>query len=351
MEKSVVLVSPLKLELQEFEIPHIGRNEALLKVMAVGVCSTDVAAYQGKFTRWPLPLIMGHEVVGEIVEIGDEASQIYKINIGDIVAVEPYISCGVCEYCSKGHYQLCINRRAYGAISCTVPPHLWGGYGQYMYIAPGSHIHKIPKEIDIIVGTMVNVVSNGIRWVCTKGQVELGSTVLIIGPGIQGLISTLIAKEVGAEKVILAGLSEDKERLQLGKELGADFLIYVNEEDIYKKVSEITNNRMVDVCIICAPSISAIEIAPKLVKQMGRIVIIANTEGKKAMFIPDEIVWREIEIVGGLGQSDGEKAIKIISKHQLKIRKMINETFSLKDIEKAFNFVEMKKVIKAVILP
>lgn len=350
MEKSMVLVSPLKLELQEFEIPQINRNEALLKVIAVGVCSTDVAAYQGKFTRWPLPLIMGHEVIGKIVEIGDIASKIYKVNVGDTVAVEPYISCGVCEYCSKGHYQLCVNGYAYGAISCTIPPHLWGGYSQYMYIAPGSHIHKIPKEMDVIVGTMVNVISNGIRWICTKGRVNFGDTVVILGPGVQGLSSTLVAKEVNA-KVILAGLSKDKERLQLGKELGADFLIYLDEEDIYKRVSEITNNKMADVCIVCAPSISAIEIAPTLVKRMGRVVIIANTEGKKAVFIPDEIVWHEIEIVGGLGQSDANKAIEIISKYQSKVRKMISKTFNLKDLEEAFKLTEAKKVIKAVILP
>ncbi|MEM2178899.1 MAG: alcohol dehydrogenase catalytic domain-containing protein [Candidatus Methanomethylicaceae archaeon] len=350
MIKAAVLTSPFRISLQEFEIPKIKANEALLKPLAVGICGTDVAAYQGKFIKWKLPLIMGHEIIGEILEIGNEASDIYDINEGDRVIVEPYISCGVCEYCSSGYYQLCKKQRSYGGISCSIPPYLWGGYSECMYIAPGSHLHKVPSGVDIISGAMSNVMSNAIRWVVTKGHVSLCDTIVILGPGVQGLLSVVVAKEVGAEKVILAGLSEDYKRLELGKELGADFIINVDEEDIVKSVYEITQGKMADVVIVCAPSISAIESAFKLVKRLGRIVIISNTEGRQAKFVPDDIVWNEIEIYGGLGQSRVDLAIKLIQKYQTKIKKIITNVFELSNIKEAFEVATKKRdVIKVVI--
>lgn len=293
-------------------------------------------AFEGTFIGWPLPLIMGHELVGRVEEIGEKAPSEYRVKIGDRVVVEPYIPCGRCRYCLRGYYQLCENRRAYGAISCKEPPYLWGAYGEYMYVAPGSRVRKISEDVPLEAAVMANVIGNGVRWVCEKGKVGIGDTVIILGPGAQGLASTIVAKYRGAGIIILAGLARDKRRLELGREFGADHVINVEEEDPIDRVREITNCRMADVVIACVGSPSAIKLGLDLLRPLGTYVIIGNTGGKEVPFITDKIVWKELTIVGGLGQAlNVEAAIKLIETRKYPIEKMITHKFSLREIDKA----------------
>ncbi len=125
-EKSMVLVEPEHMEMQEFEIPEIGSEEFLLKVELVGICGGDPIEYQGLNPKTEYPMILGHEVVGEIDKIGSEAKKKYEVEEGNRVSVEPYIICGECYYCLKGLYQFCENSRVYGVnISSEEAPHLW----------------------------------------------------------------------------------------------------------------------------------------------------------------------------------------------------------------------------------
>jgi len=350
---AAVLVEPGKFEFRRFKLPEIGAEEALIRVKAVGVCGTDVAMYEGKFKLWPIPLILGHEVVGEIVKIGSKAAKMYEVDVGDLVTVDPYIPCNSCEYCRKGMDQLCKRRRAYGAVSLHEPPHLWGGYSEYMYIAPYSKLHKVPKDIPTEIACLSSIVGNAVRWVITKGGVGPNDIVVVFGPGAQGLLSVLVSKYVGANKVILIGLSRDQYRLNIGKALGADHVIYADKENVLEKVRELTNGDMADVVIACAPSTSAIEMGLDLVKPGGRYVIIANTEGKKSSFETDKIVWREITILGGLGQSwlDVETGLKIMKARKDLISKIVTHKYTLTEVKEAMETAKSGEAVKVVIIP
>ena len=147
--QSVVVVSPQRMEMWEFPLPEIGPRDLLLRVEMVGICGSEPKKYMGT-SVWnpPYPLILGHEMVGFIQEIGEEAAQRYQAAAGDRIVVEPYLSCGWCEFCSTGHYQLCVNRRVYGTSdSCTTPPHLFGGYGRHLFVSWGSKVHKIRSDV------------------------------------------------------------------------------------------------------------------------------------------------------------------------------------------------------------
>jgi threonine dehydrogenase-like Zn-dependent dehydrogenase len=350
---AAVLIKPGEFELRSFKLPEIGPSEALIKVRAVGICGTDVSVYEGRFKLWPIPLILGHEVVGEVVKAGQKFVKDYGVDVGDYVTVDPYIPCNNCEYCRMGLDQLCRRRRAYGAISVNEPPHLWGGYSEFMYIAPNSKLHKVPENIPPEVACLSSIMGNAVRWVITKGSVKAGDTVVVLGPGAQGLLSTLVAKYVGAGQVILVGLTKDSRRLEIGKVLGADHVVYADKEDVIERVKELTGGAMADVVIACAPSTSAIELGLEVVKPSGKYVIIANTEGRKSSIETDKIVWREITILGGLGQSwsDVEIGLKIMKLKYDLISKIVTHKFPLTKVKEALEAAKSGEAIKVVITP
>ena len=358
---SVVLESPRKVKPQQFDIPKIRQEDMLLEIEAVSVCGSDAERYVGvKFggpLATPFPIIMGHELVGRVHQIGKEASENYGLKLGDRVVVEPYIPCGRCRYCLTGSYPLCVRNRCYGVnISCREPPHLWGAYGQYMYVAPNSRVHKISSRVPKEEACLASVIGNGFRWVCTKGNVQAGDTVLIVGPGSQGLATVMVADHVGAGKIIIAGTSADKKRLQLSQEFGSDYTINVDEKNLIESVAGITSGEMSDVAIFTTGAVKAISEAPRLVKALGTVVIPGLTGGKTVPIVTDEIVTKELKIVGGLGQAwNVEAAVKLLEEQKYPVRKMATHTLPLEDADKglrlAANEIEGEDPIKVVLTP
>lgn len=360
-ELSIVLEAPRRIKPQQFNIPLIGPEEMLLKIEAVSVCGSDAERYVGvKFggiLATPFPIIMGHEVVGRVHKIGQEASEHYKVKVDDRVVVEPYIPCGRCRYCLTGNYPICINNRCYGVnISCKEPPHLWGAYGQYMYVAPHSRVHKISSRVPQEEACLSSVIGNGLRWACTKGNVQPGDSVVVVGPGSQGLATVMAADHAGAGKIILAGTSVDKRRLELGREFGADYTVNVDEKPLIESVAEITSGEMSDVTIFTTGSVRAISDAPKLVRPLGTIVIPGLTGGKTVPLPTDEIVTKELRILGGLGQAwNVEAAVRLLEEQKYPVKKMATHILPLEEAERglrlAANEIEGEDPIKVVLTP
>src|SRR3972149_4636131 len=197
--KAMVLESPGKMVLREFPIPEIGPEEGLLKVEMVGVCGSDVGTYKGKVTRAvrPYPIIMGHEIFGTIAEIGEEVSRRKGLFKGDRAVVEYTFGCGNCYPCLEGDYKHCTSSFTYGSmISCKDPPHLWGAYSEYLYLPPRAMVHRVRKDLLPEVGVLIcAVLGNAIRWVRMAGNISIGETVVIQGPGQQGLAAVIVYRE------------------------------------------------------------------------------------------------------------------------------------------------------------
>jgi len=338
-EVSAVVESPNKMVLKKFDIPSIKTNDMLLRVERVGICGSDPHFYKGTRKIAAYPLIMGHEMVGYLDKIGDEASKIYNVKIGDRVTVEPYINCGHCKYCLTGYYQLCKERKSYGVnISCDTPPHLWGAYGEYMFIAPGSKVHKISKEIPAEAACLSSVIGNGVRWVITKGGLSIGETIVIMGPGAQGIASTIVAKEAGAGCIILLGTNTDSKRLKLGENFGA-ITINVEKENPVEVVRNITNGDMADVVVECSGSSLALKLGLDLLKPLGRYVLAGRNDNKENCLDTNKIVVNELKVYGGYGQSwDVERAVSIINSNRYPIENMVTHVFPLEEAETAIKF-------------
>lgn len=338
--RSMVVNKPGHMEMQEFEVPKIGPADMLLRVEMVSICGSDPNHFLGLQGDEAFPFILGHEMVGFVEEVGAEGAQEYEVRKGDRVVVEPYIPCHRCPFCMTGNYALCNRRRVYGfSVSASVSPHLWGAYGEFMFVAPGSMVHRISSDPPPEAACLASVIGNGIRWVRTKGKAKLGDKVVILGPGAQGLSSVVAAKESGASPIIVTGMGKDIHKFELAKEFGADFTINAEKEDVEKRVKELTEGKMADLVIECTGQPESLRSAFGLLRAMGRLVIAGTFKQKEVPIKPDWIVFREIEVVGGLGQSlDVGDAVRIIESRKYPIEKIITHKFPLGKASEAMKF-------------
>ncbi len=360
-EKSLaaVLEKPGHITLKEFQIPDIGPDQGLLQVEMVGICSTDIKIYQGKITTYPLPLIMGHEMVGRIAHIGPKAADSWAVKAGDRVVLEASTSCGACEACLTGNYRFCKNPLGYGLkTSCDVPPHLWGAYSQYMYIAPGSVVFPIKESVPLQTAALITgVIANGVQWVCLLGKIKIGDTVLIQGMGVQGLSAIVAAREAGARKIFISGLASDKDRFDLAGQLGADQVINIETDDLVKTVYDRTDGRGVDLVLDITGNPSSITLALEAVCKQGTIVEAGLIGGDTEVpLILDRIMQKEITLQGARskGYRATAAAIAIAESGQYPLDQIVTAEFPLTDCAEAMETAagqKKTKPLKVVLIP
>ncbi len=358
----MVLEAPGRMVLKEFPIPRIGSEEGLLKVEMVGVCGSDVGSFRGKTTRAPrpYPIIMGHEIFGTIAEVGEEASRRWNLKEGDRAIVEYAFGCGDCFDCKEGDYIHCEKMLTYGSmISCQDPPHLWGAYSEYLYLSPKTKIHKVSQRLSPEVGVIIcAVLGNAIRWLQMIGGVTKGDTVVIQGPGQQGLAGVIIAKEAGAERVIVTGTSKDRVRFEMAKAFGADEIINVEVDDPVQRVRAITGGRMADVIMDVTGNPKGATTAIDLVKKKGT-VILPGLYGmdREIPLILDKIVFKEVRVQGVFSHHSQSviPAIHLAETGKYALEKMVTHRLSLEEAEKAVRIAggefQEENPIKVVIIP
>ena len=250
-------VGPATTELREMDLPDVPEDAALLKVEVAGVCGTDVSQY-------PLPLragpiIMGHENVGYLARVGRKFAEHKGVKEGDLMFLEHYLPCGHCEWDHMGEYRHCAATEwfydptaiRYGYTSIDTPPSLWGGFSQYLFLPLNAVLHKIPDTLTPEQAGIATPMSNGVQWAVMDGGAGYGSTVLIQGPGQQGLCCVMASKQAGAALIIVTGTSRDARRLEVAKALGADEVIDIEKDDPLARILDITALRGVDLAIDC----------------------------------------------------------------------------------------------------
>jgi threonine dehydrogenase-like Zn-dependent dehydrogenase len=334
----MVLTGPRRLEPRELPVPEIGAGEALLRVEACGICGSDYEQFEGVL-RTPVPVIPGHEPVGTIEAIGDDAARRWGVDVGERVAVENLISCRFCDACLAGRYTLCRTRRIYSYIPLSVGHGLWGAYAEYMVLDPNSVVHRIDRRVPPELATLFNPLGAGFRWAVELPETRPGDTVLVLGPGQRGLASVIASREAGASRILVSGLAADARKLALARELGADHVIDVENEDLRRRVRELTDGRGADVVIevtsyATAPVTQALDCAAP-----GGRVILAGTKGFAPIpdFVSDKIVLKEISVRGAIGvtSSGYTAAIRLIESGRLPLAKLHTHDFPLREAERA----------------
>lgn len=343
--KAMVLTGPEQMEMQDFNLPSLGDEEGLLKVELAGVCGSDIGIFRGieTFGPRPYPLIMGHEIVGRIAKIGFAAKEHHGVKEGDRVVIEYAFGCGRCGPCRSGSYRICDNHFNYGSMmSCIDPPHLYGAYSEYLYIHPNSKVHYIGENISPESGVLIcAVLANGIRWMRDIGGVSEGDTVVILGPGPQGIAGIIGAKEAKAGRIIVLGLKEDKSRLDLARKFGCDEIIIADEQDPVELIEKTTAGRMANVVMDVTGNPVAAPIALSLAGYKGTFVMPGLYKHRTVQLDLDIAVTREIKMLGAFSHDSNavKKAIKIVESGRYPFDDLISHRYPLEDAEQAVRLV------------
>ena len=347
---AAVKVGPSTTELRELQLPDIPSDAALLKVEVAGVCGTDVSQYPKALRGGPL--IMGHENVGYLAKVGRDFARHKGMREGDLVFLEHYLPCGHCDWDHMGEYRHCeatewfYDPKAirYGYTSMDTAPGLWGGFSQYLYLPLNAVLHKIPAGLTPEEAGVATPMSNGIQWTLMDGGVGYGSTVLIQGPGQQGLCCAMAAKQAVAAAVIITGMSKDARRLEVAKSLGADAVIDVQTENALDRVMEITGGRGVDVVVDCTvgagpqPVLLGIEAT----RRRGATMVVQGEGDQKFPDFPLGRLTRKgmtLKSARGHSYRAVELALYHLAARKFPLELMTTHRFSLKEVDYAIKSV------------
>ncbi len=326
--------------LEEIPTPSVGSGELLVKVLASGICGSDVMEW---YRVKKAPRVLGHEITGEIVEVGRGVDR-YKI--GDRVFVSHHVPCNTCHYCLNGYHTVCDTLR-----STNFDP---GGFAEYIRI-PKLNVDRgvflLPDEVSFEDGVFIEPLACVIRGQ-SLAKFSPGQAVFVIGSGISGVLHIALARVSGAGRIIASDI--DEYRLKAAKKLGADEAIHAKDVTPMK-IREINKGRLVDLIIVCAGTISAYSQALQSVDRGGAVLCFAPLEPGLNFIFSFFDFWNDgITLLPTYGGSpfDIERAIELIRTRRLPLREMVTHRLPLAETGVGFQLVaEAKDSLKVIVEP
>ena len=325
--KALCYLGPNQLAVKEQGIPEIGPGEVLIKVAYCGICGTDMLAYHGGMSKRTKPsVILGHEFSGIIHAVAPGS----RFQIGDRVTVEPITSCGECDSCRKGDYNLCTV--AFNLIGIDSD----GGFAEYIKV-PEAKVYQLREGITMRHGALVEPLAVCVHAL-EKGNVEAGKTVLIVGGGPIGLITALVARLKGAHAVI----SEiNPFRIEKAASLGFE-VINPSAEEFLARVNEWTEGRGADVSIEATGTHNGVVSCIEATRTKGTVVI-AGLPKRKMDFDFYRIIAKELQLVGTrvYTRKDYDQAIELLQSGKLDLSSLISKVIPLEEaVDKGFMAID-----------
>ena len=327
---------------KDIPMPDVKGNEVLVKLEAVGICGSDMHYYQhGRIGDFVVDgdFILGHEAAGTIVEIGKDVK---SLKVGDRVALEPGKTCGKCEFCKSGLYNLCPDVEFFA----TPPYH--GVFVNYVN-HPEDMCFKLPDNVSSVEGALVEPLSVGLH-ATGQGGVKLGDTVVIFGTGCIGLSTLLSSKAKGASTIIVVDMMEN--RLTKAKELGATHTVNAREVNAVDKILELTNQRGAHVVIETAGAAATVKQTVDVLKIGGTIVMVGMTPKAEVEFNFMKLMNKEGTVKTIFRYRNlYPVAINAIESGSINIKDVVSHEYDFEDTKNAFDYVTLNpsEVVKAVI--
>jgi threonine dehydrogenase-like Zn-dependent dehydrogenase len=377
---AATLIEPGHYELREYPVPEPAPGCLLIRMQVSGICGTDKHTYQGFTGQYggdgmprpvPFPIIQGHENVGTIEAIGGDGRftdfEGAPLNVGDRVIVGPNVSCGTCYYCRHDFpYYCCENTVDYGNnISSKDPPHLFGGWSQYLYVVPGSFVFRVPDELpsEVAVLTEIMAVTVGLdraKQISSfpNESFRFDDSVVVLGVGPLGMCFVMKARMLGAGTIIALDFSDF--RLDFARKLGADHVInasQVSERARLDRVRELTQGRGADVVVECAGVPSAVREGLDLMRLGGLLVEAGNFSdmGEISISPHRHLCAKNVRILGIGGEEPAAygPSMRQMARymHHYPLQDFVTHRFSLRQVEAAMKKSMEADSMKVVINP
>jgi threonine dehydrogenase-like Zn-dependent dehydrogenase len=328
--RAVVFIGDGTHEVREFAIPEPPDGGAVLKVEAVGLCGSDVAQHAGVHLvpgTSTFPVVPGHETVGRVWRLGRDAA--LGVSEGDRVAVDEVLS----------------QQPPLAVYGYTMPVDadggLFGGYGEYMVVQPGTRLHRLRDDKPAAELTVFEPMANAVNWVELAG-VRTGQTVVVEGPGHQGLAVLEAVLAAGADMAIVTGTGADGIRLDAAHAIGAHEVIDVTATDVVARVRDLTDGRMADVVMDISPAVETVPFALDLVGFRGTVLLaglkhFAPVDG----IVTDKIVVQGLRVFGGSGYTPASmaKAVDLINSGAIDVGHLRGDVFGLDAIDEALGLL------------
>jgi L-iditol 2-dehydrogenase len=377
---AATLVEPGRYEIREYPLPDPAPGCVLVKIEVSGICGTDKHTYQGHVAQYggsrnprsiPFPIIQGHENVGTIAAIGGHG--VYTdfegvaLEVGDRVIVGANVSCGMCYYCRHHFpYYCCENTVDYGNnISAKNPPHLFGGWSQYLYVLPGSFLVRVPEELpsDVAVLTEIMAVTVGLDRAkqisaFPSESFRFDDTVVVLGTGPLGMCFIMKARMLGAGTIVAVDLSE--RRLEFARKLGADVVVNASQTDEDMRlelIRELTHNRGADVVVECAGVPGAVREGLGMLRVSGLMVEAGNFSDMGEISISPyrHLCTKNVRLLGVGGEEPAAygpsmRQMTRFMKHY-PLQEFVTHRFGLRQVETAMQTSIAPESMKVVIDP
>ncbi|MEM3677728.1 MAG: zinc-dependent dehydrogenase [Candidatus Bathyarchaeia archaeon] len=338
--KAAVLHGPHDVRVDEVPVPEVSSGEILVRMKACGVCGTDVEKMHGKFITPPR---LGHEVTGEVVEVGDKVE---NVQVGDRVFVHHHVPCYKCHYCRHGDYTMCKEFPETNLDPC--------GFAEYFRVpevnVTRGAVLKLPSSIDFEKGTLIEPTACCIRGL-NRSRLNVGDDALVIGAGPIGLTMVSLLRFYGAHTIIVSEVLDF--RLRAAEEFGADYVVNPTLEDLKGKVLEATEGRGADLVITAFGGSKAIVQGLECVRKGGQILLFgAPPRGEILSYDVSKIFINEIRIIPSYSTTEIETAIaaKLLDKYLKSMEKLITHRFPLGEAPQAIEFASKGKDVLKVLV-
>lgn len=379
--KAAVMAAPGLIEIRDFPYPETGDEGMVLELELCGICGTDKHTYRGETTQFggtpaekttPFPIIPGHEIVGRVAELGRNAGERLEYNgqrlaIGDRVVMCPDILCGRCHYCRNSFgFPLCENIRGYGNhFTSTEPPHLMGGWAEYIYVRPDAFVYKVPDTVPPRIAAMAELMTVTANLDKAKAFSSFdgegfgpGASVAIQGVGPMGLMHVLKARILGAGDIVALDLSDF--RLDMARDFGADHAINVtgmSAAEIAEAVREVTDGRGADIAVECTGFAHAVAEGVNLVRRGGMYIVAGVfAEVGTTEINPHHIAARQVRMIGACNHppTGYVASLKLLDKfqHIFPLDRFITHEFGIRDTAAAMaRVMDIEGCMKIAIRP
>lgn len=322
-----VMTAPGEIEFREVAIPEIKANQVKIKIRKIGICGSDIHVYHGKHPFTTYPVTQGHEVSGEIVELGKEVKD---LRIGQKVTIQPQVVCGKCHPCRHGKYNLCEELKVMGFQTTGVA-------SQY-FVTENSKVTPLPEEMSDDEGAMIEPLAVAVHAVNRAGDVK-GLKIAVLGAGPIGNLVAQAAKGMGAESVLITDISDI--RLEKAKECGVTYTANTKREDFGEAMLRCFGPDKADVIYDCAGNDITMGQAIKYARKGSTIILVAVYEGMAAVELA-VLNDHELDLNTTMMYRDEDyrEAIKLANEKKVLLTPLISRHFAFRDYLKAYQYID-----------